>query len=165
MTKCISQVPHSPSLHLPFDVVNSDGIGVSVTWAYGHSNYTAVFLRENMERREFVAGIGGLAASGWIEVGDENAENEEVRTDEILAHETVQDTTHVPVRLKEGASVTVEINVKEGSGFSVAVMSLNGMEEKTVEEEDALVAEIKEDGEYLVDVSGDGTAEVRVVRS
>ena len=113
-----------------------------------------------MERREFVAGIGGLAASGWIEVGDENAEKGESRTDEVLAHETVQDTTHVPVRLKEGASVTVEINVKEGSGFSVAVMSLNGMEEK-----DELIAEIEEDGEYLVDVSGDGTAEVRVVRS
>lgn len=117
-----------------------------------------------MERREFVAGIGGLAASGWIEVGDKDAENEESRTDEVLAHETVQDATHVPVRLREGASVTVEINVKEGSGFSVAVMSLNSMEEKTVEEEDELVAEIEEGGEYLVDVSGDGAAEVRVIR-
>jgi predicted DNA-binding antitoxin AbrB/MazE fold protein len=124
-----------------------------------------MFLRENMERREFVAGIGGLAASGWIEVGDKDAENDEIRTDEVLARKTVQETTHVPVRLKEGASVTVEINVKEGSGFSVAVMSLNGMNEKTVEEEGELVAEIEEDGEYLVDVSGDGTAEVRVVRS
>jgi len=34
-----------------------------------------------------------------------------------------------------------------------------------VEEKDELIAEIEEDGEYLVDVSGDGTAEVRVVRS
>lgn len=118
-----------------------------------------------MERREFVAGIGGLAASGWIEVGDKEAENGEIRTEDVVARKRVQDATHIPVRLKEGASVTVEINVKEGSGFSVAVMSLNGMNEKTVEEEGELVAEIEEDGEYLVDVSGDGTAEVRVVRS
>jgi hypothetical protein len=118
-----------------------------------------------MERREFVAGVAGLSASGWLEVtGTEDEPGGSSPTPEVLAHETTDGGTRIPVRLDEGATVTVEVSVERGTGFSVAVMSLDSMTSKEVTGEDEVLAEMDEDGEYLVDVTGEGHAEIRVLR-
>jgi len=88
--------------------------------------------------------------------------------EEVVVREEVQDGTRIPLRLSEGATVTVEAEVEEdenpGEGFTVAVMSLNSMESKTVTGKGSLVTGIDEEGEYLVDVTGGGRGSVRVVR-
>ena len=110
-----------------------------------------------MERREFVAGVGGLASALVPEV-------ERRGSAEVVARETVRDGTKIPAEFDEGDRVSVEVNVLEGSGFSVAVMSLSSMTRKKVTGRGEVVAEIDEDNEYLVDVTGDGRAEISVFR-
>lgn len=110
----------------------------------------------SMERREFVAGVGGLASALVPEV-------ERRGSAEVVARETVRDGTKIPAEFDEGDRVSVEVNVLEGS-VSVAVMSLSSMTRKKVTGRGEVVAEIDEDNEYLVDVTGDGRAEVSVFR-
>lgn len=109
-----------------------------------------------MERREFVAGVGGLASALVPEVEGRGSA-------EVVARETVRDGTKIPAEFDEGDRVSVEVNVSEGS-VSVAVMNLSSMTRKKVMGRGEVVAEIDEDNEYLVDVTGDGRAEIIVFR-
>jgi len=128
-----------------------------------HDSYTRGVLRTRMERREFVAGVGGLTVTRWLDVSDSDSYGGG-RKHEVIARRTVEDGTDIPVRLREGSSVMVKMDVEEGSGFSVAVIGLSRMERKRITGEDELVVEIEEEGEYVVDVTGEGRAQIHVVR-
>ncbi len=129
-----------------------------------------------MERREFVAGVGGLAASGWIDVSgdaeEEDGKSRETRGSSedgeghVVVQDTVVDTARFPLRLRDDAEVAVEVDADEGAEFTVAVMSLQSMTSKKVtdETEEHLSAEIDADGDYIVNVTGEGRCEVSVVR-
>lgn len=101
--------------------------------------------------------------TGRLSVPDSDARDVKSKPD-VIAHRTVRGGTRVPLRLGEDARVTVEVDVEDGSGFSVSVMGLGGMESKHITDMDELVVESDSEDEDIVEVRGDGRARIRVVR-